>query len=176
MAIALHFVATNLPLSMTAQRQRRAESLVVFNEPKLAEAPPLGLVSEGTSNQVYNEAAFRYFLGLERKRSERSGDAFLLLLVDFESGSGQSVDFEPDLAAGVFSLMKPCLRETDFVGWYHAGQVAAAVLTQLGDAGPDAADQVTRRIRASLLKGLPGAVSGRLQVRVYQLPSRTGRS
>ncbi len=176
MAIALHFVPANLLLFMTAQPQRRAESLVVFNEPELAEASPLGLVSEGTGDQVYNEAAFRYFLGLERKRSERSGGAFLLLLVDLESSSGQTVDFEPNLASGVFSLMKPSLRETDFVGWYHAGRVAAAVLTQLGDAGPDAADQVTGRIRASLRKGLPGVVSDRLQVRVYQLPSRSTRS
>jgi len=161
---------------MTAQPQRRSESLVLFNEPELAEASPLGLVSEGTGGQVYNEAAFRYFLSLERKRSERSGGAFLLLLVDLESSSGQSVDFEPELASGVFSLVTPCLRETDFVGWYHAGGEAAAVLTQLADAGPDAADQVTGRIRASLRKGLPGIVSDRLQVRVYQLPSRSARS
>jgi hypothetical protein len=176
MAIALHFVAPNLPFQMTAQRQLRAEPEVVPNETESAEASLLGLVSEGTGDQVYNEAAFRYFLSLERKRSERSGDAFLLLLVDLEFGPGQSVDFEPDLAARVFLLMKPCLRETDFVGWYHAGKVAAAVLTQVGDAGPDASDQVTRRVRASLLKGVPAAVSGCLRVGVYQLPSRTGRS
>ena len=36
------------------------------------DAGPLGMAFEGRPFQAYNEHAFRYFLGIERNRGERS--------------------------------------------------------------------------------------------------------
>src|SRR2546422_1060554 len=47
----------------------------------------------GRLGQAYNEQAFRYFLAIERKRSERSGHPFLLLLVDLKEQEGASASF-----------------------------------------------------------------------------------
>ena len=83
------------------------------------------------AGEAYNEQAFRYFLELERHRSELSGRPFLLLLVDVKR---DSVDLEPQIDAStsrqLFSALTQCLRDTDFLGWYREQRTIGAVLTQ----------------------------------------------
>src|SRR5207249_10194531 len=78
-----------------------------------------GVALEGRLGEAYNEEAFRYFLAIERKRSERSGRPFLLLLVDLKEQSGVTVRIDPMVAPKLFSALWLCLRETDCVGWYR---------------------------------------------------------
>jgi hypothetical protein len=130
-----------------------------------------GVVLEGRLGQAYNEQAFRYFLAIERKRSERSGCPFLLLLVDLKEQSGASVRIDPMVAPKLFSALWLCLRETDCVGWYREERVAGAVLTELGDRRPtEVCRLVGQRISGVLCEGLPSNVAHRLQVRVNQHP------
>src|SRR3989442_10443803 len=85
----------------------------------------------GRLGQAYNEQAFRYFLAIERKRSERSGHPFLLLLGDLKDQDGASANFDSIVANNLFSNLRLFLRETDFVCWYREWHLAAAVLTVL---------------------------------------------
>jgi len=130
-----------------------------------------GVVLEGRLGLAYNEQAFRYFLSIERKRSERSGCPFLLLLVDLKEQSGVSVRIDPMVAPKLFSALWLCLRETDCIGWYREERVAGAVLTELGDRHPTEVSRlVGQRVSGVLGEGLPANVAPRLQVRVYQRP------
>jgi hypothetical protein len=138
------------------------------------EHPRCGLVLEGQRQHVYNEEAFRYFLDIERKRSELSSRSFLLLLVDLKKQGTLDVGIDKASAVQLFAALSLCLRETDFVGWYRESRVAGAVLTQHADTGgSDLPDTVLQRITGALGEGLPANVVGRLQVRVYQLPTNT---
>jgi hypothetical protein len=131
------------------------------------------LLPEGCG-PVYNEEAFRYFLQIERKRANRSNSRFLLLLVDLQRDEQQSASFDSATSVKLFAAMLPCLRETDFIGWYRQGRVASAVLTQVGDTpGVEVSNLVACRVREALGQSLPSSVSGRLQVRVYQVPAST---
>jgi len=127
---------------------------------------------------VYNEEAFRYFLQVERKRASRSNSRFLLLLVDLKRDAQQSADFDAPMGARLFASMLPCLRETDFIGWYRQGRVASAVLTQVGETpGVEVSNLVADRVRDALAQSLSSNLASRLQVRVYQVPAMTdGRS
>jgi hypothetical protein len=121
---------------------------------------------------VYNEEAFRYFLQVERKRASRSNSRFLLLLVDLKRDAHQSASFEEATIVKLFGAMLPCLRETDFIGWYRQGRVASAVLTQVGETpGVEVSNLVAHRVREALGQNLPSSLSVRLQVRVYQVPA-----
>ena len=123
---------------------------------------------------VYNEEAFRYFLQVERKRAGRSNSRFLLLLVDLKRDGQLNASFDSATSAKLFAAMLPCLRETDFIGWYRQGRVASAVLTQVGDTpGVEVSNLVASRLRDALGQSLPVDISGRLQVRVYQVPAST---
>jgi hypothetical protein len=131
------------------------------------------LLPEGCG-PVYNEEAFRYFLQIERKRASRSNSRFLLLLVDLKRDEQQSAGFDAATSVKLFSSMLPCLRETDFIGWYRQGRVASAVLTQVGEApGNEVSNLVACRLREALGQRLPSNVWQRLQVRVYQVPAST---
>jgi hypothetical protein len=130
-----------------------------------------GVDLEGRLGQAYNEQAFRYFLAIERKRSERSGRPFLLLLVDLKEQSGVSVRIDPMVATKLFSALWLCLRETDCIGWYREERVAGAVLTELGDRRPtEVFCQIGQRISERLYERLLSDVARRLRVRVYQHP------
>jgi len=132
-----------------------------------------GVALEGRLGQAYNEQTFLYFLAIERKRSERSGRPFLLLLVDLKEQEGASARLESMVAPKLFSALWLCLRETDCVGWYREERVAGAVLTGLGDEPPsEVCRLVGQRVSGVLSEGLPSNVTRRLRVRVYQQPER----
>jgi hypothetical protein len=73
---------------------------------------------------VLNEASFRRTLGLERKRSERSGRAFVLMLVE----STPLLNAKPeaarqDLLNRILDALARSTRETDIKGWYSGSEI-----------------------------------------------------
>jgi hypothetical protein len=131
-----------------------------------------GPATEDPTGRTYNQEMFRYFLQLERKRSGRSGRPFLLLLVELRNPSETDARFEPTVAGKVFDVLWQSLRETDFIGWYRAGRIAGAVLTQpMEMAGPDISRTNSERLGEALREKLTHQGASRLQVRVYQLPA-----
>jgi len=142
--------------------------------PRVAERAPHSVALPEGCGPVYNEEAFRYFLQVERKRASRSNSRFLLLLVDLKKDARQSAGFDAATGVKLFAAMLPCLRETDFIGWYRQERVASAVLTQVGETpGVEVSNLVASRVREALVQNLPTNLSGRLQVRVYQVPATT---
>ena len=63
------------------------------------------------------EAEFMQALRRERRRTERSGRAFMLALI---SGDALSDRQRPRLANELASAVASCVRETDTVGWYRS--------------------------------------------------------
>src|SRR5712691_10453871 len=119
-----------------------------------------GVALEGRLGHAYNEQAFRYLLAIERKRSERSGCPFLLLLIDLKEQGGASARLDSMVANNLFSYLWLCLRETDCVGWYHEERVAGAVLTELGDRRPTEASRlIGQRVSERLYARLPSGVA-----------------
>lgn len=66
--------------------------------------------------EVLSEGVFKRMIALERKRTERSKDPFLLMLL--EAGDSQSTDASGTILDGVASVLLSTGRETDVVGWY----------------------------------------------------------
>jgi hypothetical protein len=130
-----------------------------------------GVALESRLGQAYNEEAFRYFLAIERKRSERWGRPLLLLLVDLKEQPGVDVRIDPMVAPKLFSGLRPCLRETDFIGWYREERVVGAVLTELEEGSrTEVSRLVSQRVSGALCEGLPSDIARRLRLRVHQDP------
>ena len=130
------------------------------------------VVMESRFGQAYNQEAFRYFVAVERRASERSPRPVLLLLVGLRRRSGMSARVDPAIAAQLFSALWQCLRETDVVGWFREGRVAGALLTQLAGSPGVAGSRIQEKVRAALGRTLPPEVAGRLRIRVCHLPPR----
>lgn len=129
-----------------------------------------GFARDSRPGHAYNEEAFRYLLGVERKRAERSNRPFLLVLVELAGDAGHAVQIDPPVARPLFAGLGCALREADLIGWYRAQRIAGAVLTE-----PDAAthdevsSRVLDRIGRTLRECLPPDVTRRLQVRICRI-------
>ena len=155
-------------------RDRQDVAGLPVTSPRVLERSSHNVVLPEGCGPVYNEEAFRYFLQVERKRANRSNSGFLLLLVDLKKDEQLSTGFDVATSEKLFSSMLPCLRETDFIGWYRQGRVASAVLTQVGQVhGVEVSNFVACRLRKAFCQSLPSSVTGRLQVRVYEVPAST---
>lgn len=126
----------------------------------------------GPAGQAYNEAAFRYFLAVDRRRAERAKRSLVLVLVNVRQNSRPSAPLTHSTASALFSALGACVREIDFVGWYREGRVAAAVLAQ----GVNASDGVRHRTAERVIRALgqcfPADQLRNLRVRVVQLGVR----
>lgn len=123
------------------------------------------------ASHAYNEAAFRHFLALERRRAQRTGRSLLLLLVDLRAEAGGTW-FSPEVESRLLATLATCVREIDFVGWYRTGRTVGAVLAQGVDApSTDMSRQIGERVAQSLGATLARQVGDRLQVRILQLRS-----
>ncbi len=94
---------------------------------------PVRIDERPRQDEILSESAFQKLVVLERKRSERSGDPFILVCVDVSALRGDTGQVDPVLRDSIFSLLLCTFRETDVVGWYQRDRIAAALLTELGD-------------------------------------------
>ena len=97
-------------------------------------------IQNAPCHQVYNEDSFHYLLTNERRRSERSGHSFKVLVA---------------------------YVTTDYVGWYRAGMIVGGVLTALGhDPMAEVALQVEQRFVQVLKERFSKHERSRIQFRV----------
>lgn len=78
---------------------------------------------------VLVEEPFRRRIAIERKRTERSREPFLLMLL--EAGSAQTGDTLDKTLNGIVSAMQSSTRETDVVGWYKDRSTVGVIFTGL---------------------------------------------
>jgi lipopolysaccharide/colanic/teichoic acid biosynthesis glycosyltransferase len=75
---------------------------------------------------------FTRILFLERKRSERSGRSFVLLLLNL--GNLSKASERGGTRTKVVEAVSRSARDTDFKGWYKDGEIIGVIFTELGDA------------------------------------------
>jgi hypothetical protein len=73
------------------------------------------------------EEYFHHLLGVERKRTERSGNPSLLMLIDLHSLASDRDSSQ--MACRINSLLSSILRESDILGWYTSYSVVGAILS-----------------------------------------------
>jgi lipopolysaccharide/colanic/teichoic acid biosynthesis glycosyltransferase len=79
---------------------------------------------------VLHEEAFHRMISLERKRTERSGKPFLLMLLDM--GNGLLSDKSEKALDKILSALSLSTRETDITGWYKKNSVVGVMFTEFG--------------------------------------------
>jgi exopolysaccharide biosynthesis polyprenyl glycosylphosphotransferase len=78
---------------------------------------------------ILDENSFRGMIALERKRTERSRQPFLLLLLD--AGSCLPSDASGRVLGQVLSALALATRETDVTGWYKTHSVVGVMFTEI---------------------------------------------
>lgn len=92
---------------------------------------------------------FRHFLSMERKRSERSGSSFMLVVLrikDVLNAQDERKVLAP-LQRGIFSA----IRNTDFVGWYEKNELALGILfAEIVEPNQLVASAILKRVREAI--------------------------
>jgi lipopolysaccharide/colanic/teichoic acid biosynthesis glycosyltransferase len=92
--------------------------------------PLLGPVSDG-NREVLNEGSFKRMIATERKRTERSQNAFLLMLLD--AGNHPGSERNGKALDSIVSVLLSSIRETDVIGWYKERTTLGVIFTGLAD-------------------------------------------
>jgi lipopolysaccharide/colanic/teichoic acid biosynthesis glycosyltransferase len=79
-----------------------------------------------SERDVLDEQIFHRMISLERKRTERSGKPFLLMLVD-TGGERRDLRVLKDLVSALIRTT----RETDVLGWYKTDSVFGVIFTEI---------------------------------------------
>jgi lipopolysaccharide/colanic/teichoic acid biosynthesis glycosyltransferase len=78
---------------------------------------------------IQNEENFKRMIAVERKRTERSREPFLLMLL--EAGNHQRAEKNTNALDKIISAMLSSTRETDVVGWYKDRTTVGVMFTGL---------------------------------------------
>jgi exopolysaccharide biosynthesis polyprenyl glycosylphosphotransferase len=89
---------------------------------------PLSLASSG-HDRILPEAYFHRMICLERKRAERSGNPFLLMLLD--TGKNFASDKNGKVLENVLAALALSTRDTDLTGWYRGHEVLGIMFTEI---------------------------------------------
>ena len=103
--------------------------------------------------RILPEELFLGMLCFERKRAERSGKKFFLLLLNAQEAIGTSR--QATVFRGIVKAADSARRETDLAGWYRDNAILGIIFTELGDLGEEAAigallDKVHRALAAEM--------------------------
>ena len=78
---------------------------------------------------IQDEENFKRMIAVERKRTERSREPFLLMLL--EAGNHQRAEKNTNALDKIISAMLSSTRETDVVGWYKGRTTVGVMFTGL---------------------------------------------
>lgn len=104
---------------------------------------------------LLGEDAFVSMLYLERRRAERAGKRFVLMLVDIQRviGDGRS---SRNTLAKITGALSSAVRETDIVGWYLEDHLIGVIGTEIGDAKPG---KVQKKMLENVRQALTSALN-----------------
>ena len=117
-------------------------------------AAPVSL--PGESHDILPPEMFARMLYLERKRSERSGRSFVLMLL--ESTRLLKTGSAGEAFARVLEALSGSTRDTDIKGWYEEESTLGVIFTELGAAAGG------RSVANALLTKVTGALSSALSI------------
>jgi lipopolysaccharide/colanic/teichoic acid biosynthesis glycosyltransferase len=96
---------------------------------------------------LISEPAFIRMLRLERRRTERSGRAFMFVLISCDEFRPKG---ESNLLDRVIAALSGATRETDILGWYERGITLGILMTEIGKPNPTTVDAITQKIRRTV--------------------------
>jgi lipopolysaccharide/colanic/teichoic acid biosynthesis glycosyltransferase len=125
-------------------------------------------VSEQRQDSLLGQEAFTRALRLERRRSERSGRPFLLILLD--GGSLLATNGTGSVRAGLATLLLAQSRDTDVVGWYQNNAIMAILCTEICDPPETAVEVVYSRITEAISRQLLPQQAEKIRISAHVYP------
>jgi lipopolysaccharide/colanic/teichoic acid biosynthesis glycosyltransferase len=122
---------------------------------------------------VLPEAYFHRMLCLERKRAERSGNPFLLMLLDL--GNNLAAEKNGRILQDLISAMALSTRDTDVIGWHRNQQVMGVMFTEIvADAQKSIMATILMRVTTALREYLTLEQFSQIRITFHSFPEQWG--
>jgi lipopolysaccharide/colanic/teichoic acid biosynthesis glycosyltransferase len=118
---------------------------------------------------ILSEESFKRMIAIERKRTERSREPFLLMLV--EAGRSHGTEKSSKALDKIVSAMLSSTRETDVVGWYKGQTTVGVMFTGLTVKDKSAVlSTILNRVSAALRDELPSDQFSQISLSFHFFP------
>jgi lipopolysaccharide/colanic/teichoic acid biosynthesis glycosyltransferase len=121
---------------------------------------------------VLDEASFKKLLRHERRRTERSGHPFALMLVDL---TGLFPARKSGQLAAIAAAVSSATRETDITGWYEHNSVVGAIFTALEGVRDGVGKAIQEKVRRALASVIGQRDLANVVITVHFFPEDNGR-
>jgi lipopolysaccharide/colanic/teichoic acid biosynthesis glycosyltransferase len=138
---------------------------------KLVSERSVRVVPKSDGIDVFSQTAFGHVLRLERRRTERSGNPFILALL---SGWDSRDAGHSGLVGNVARAISSCTRETDVLGWHDEDETLGLLLTEVGKADDQTVGVITQKIAGALQRFVDPAEFSRLELAFHVFPRPSG--
>lgn len=145
-------------------------SLLHVDDP-LSRLDPLCESISATERAILGEESFKRMIAVERKRTERSREPFLLMLL--EAGESHCGDRHGRALDRVVDAMRLSTRETDIVGWYKEDTTVGVVFTGLNIEDRNAVlSTILARVSSALRSELTTEQFGQISLSFHFFPDQ----
>jgi lipopolysaccharide/colanic/teichoic acid biosynthesis glycosyltransferase len=117
-----------------------------------------------TPQRLVSEETFKSFAVMERRRVDRSGQPYVLLLVSANTDAG---NMAPATWGAVIDGLIAAKRESDVVGWFRHGAVIGVIPTEIQSFNASAARQIEARVWRELARRLTPDALRRFSIRLH---------
>ena len=118
------------------------------------------------------EDAFRQALSVEKRRTERSGKPFILMLLDLRDFE-RNRTVKREVVEKVMQYLFTTTRETDIKGWYKSDAVIGTIFTEVNEADGNvgaAQAELHKKLQKNLNRTLEADQSSRILVTWHAYP------
>jgi lipopolysaccharide/colanic/teichoic acid biosynthesis glycosyltransferase len=116
---------------------------------------------------VVQEAAFVQMIRFERRRTERSGKQFMLVLISGEDFHAKSAGM---LINPVVCAISSSTRETDVLGWYERDVTLGLLMTEIGLTDTTTINTILQKISVAVQKAVSPEMYSRLTLMYRVFP------
>jgi len=126
-----------------------------------------GLVS--TDRLILDEDLFNRAISLERRRTERSQNVFLLMHLDIRNVLAS--DQKQQTQGMIISLLERACRETDVIGWHKTGAVIGIMFTDISrDIRKSIVSTMLLKVKGALYSGLTFGQFNQISISYHVFP------
>jgi len=146
---------------------KQQEHAAFTQEPYSANASSLATATKDgiRDSKIFDEDVFTSMLAIERRRAERSGQPFVLMLLTPHGLNGSS----GKVLHRAFGAVATQARETDLVGWYERDMVLGIIFTQVSPE-TSVTEILRAKIASALQKELGNKIAKTITISVHIFP------
>jgi lipopolysaccharide/colanic/teichoic acid biosynthesis glycosyltransferase len=128
----------------------------------------------GSLQPIFDEELFKDTVTRERKRTDRSGLAMVMLLIGVEDSQGEN---KSAVFAGIATVLSAIKSDIDIFGWFKRASIMGLIVPEIDTANlASTCERLESRFRKEITSRFEGNLTERLSIRlrVYPEPRQLG--